>query len=209
VGPGVKVTFYGIWGMVTEPLYADAAQTPLSTTLQTSLEPGDSILVNVDYNAAFNAAGTLPDEVTVIVDEADLESECHEDNNSLTKMVEPSMALADLRVQLGIASDDDCPMPTVQTTVINDGAAPASNVVVRYYAGDPNAGGTYLHEEVVVGPIDGNGGMKTFTAKIAVFPDNLSILIFAIVDPDDAIPECNDGNNKDAADNKIECGQIN
>ncbi|MEZ4307462.1 MAG: VCBS repeat-containing protein [Polyangiaceae bacterium] len=209
VGPGVIVTFYGIWNGVTEPLYADAAQTPLTYVLQSSLEPGDSIIVSVDYNAAFNAAGTLPDEVIAIVDEADAESECHEDNNSLSKKVEPSMPLADLRIELGIATTGTCPSPEVETTVINDGAAPASNILVRYYAGDPNAGGTFLHQQVVPGPLAEAGGMVTFTAAIPNFPENLSILIYGIVDPEDAIPECNDANNKDAADNKIECDGVN
>ncbi len=124
VGPGVVVTYYGIWGVTEEPLYADAMMTPLTATLQSSLEPGDSILVNVSYNAAFNAAGVLPDEVKVVVDEADVESECIEDNNALTKKVEPSMQLADLLLELGIATDGTCPMPEVETTVINEGAAP-------------------------------------------------------------------------------------
>lgn len=209
VGPGVVVTYHGIWAGVKEPLYADAAMTPLTTTIQSSLEPGDSIQLSVTYDAAFNAAGTLPDEIEVVVDEADVETECVEDNNALTKKVEPTMPLADLRIQLGVVNDGTCPMPEVPTTVINDGAAPASNVLVRYYAGDPGAGGTFLHEQVVAGPIDPNGGTASFVAKIPSFPNNLSILIYGIVDPDDAIPECNDGNNKDSADNKIECGQIN
>ena len=206
VGPGVKLTFYGLWGATEEPLYTDAAKTPLTSTLQSSLEPGDSILVSVSYDASFNTAGTLPDKVRVVVDEAKVESECHEDNNELVKDVTPSMQVADLRLDLGLASDADCPSPTVETTVINDGAAPASNVVVRYYSGDPNAGGTYLHEETVAGPIAPNGGTTTFTATIANFPNDLSILVYGIVDPDDAITECNDGNNKDAADNKVLCG---
>jgi hypothetical protein len=209
VGPGVKVTYKGIWGGSETPLYADAMMTALSATIQSSLEPGDSILLSVDYDAANNAPGTLPDQIKLIVDEDNVAAECHEDNNSMTKKVEPSMPLADLRLDLGIANDASCPSPTVDTTVINDGAAPASNVVVRYYAGDPNVGGTFLHQEIVAGPIDPNGGKQSFTAKIDNFPDNLSILIYGIVDPDDAIPECNDGNNKDAASNKIECGQVN
>ena len=209
VGPGVVVSFHGTWGMVTEPLYSDAMMTPLTATLQSSLEPGDSLLLNVDYNAMFNAAGSLPDEVQVVVDEADVESECKEDNNALTKVVEPSMPLADLRIDLGIATDGTCPMPEVETTVINEGAADAAGVLVRYYAGDPNAGGSPLHEEIVPGVVAANGGVVTFTATIPNFPDNLSILIHGIVDPDDSIPECNDGNNKDAAENKIECGIIN
>jgi hypothetical protein len=208
VGPGVVVTFYGVWGMTTEPLYADAMMMPLTATIQSSLEPGDSIILSVDYNAANNPAGTLPDEIKVVVDEADVESECKEDNNALTKPVEPSMPLADLRIELGLVTDANCPKPEVPTTVFNDGAAPASNVVVRYYSGDPNAGGTVLQEQVVPGPIDPNSSVS-FTATINAFPDNLSILIYGIVDPDDLIAECNDGNNKDAADSKVECGEIN
>jgi hypothetical protein len=41
------------------------------------------------------------------------------------------------------------------------------------------------------------------------FPQNLSILVYAIVDPDNTIDECNDGNNKDDAANKIECSTVN
>jgi hypothetical protein len=209
VGPGVTVTFYGVWAGVTEPLYADASQTPLTATLQASLEPGDSVIVSVAYDAIFNTTGTLPDDVLVIVDELDLESECVESNNSLVAPVVASMPLADLRLELGAANGATCPSPQITTTIINDGAAPAQNVLVRYYAGDPNAGGTFLHEEVVVGPIVENGGSTTFTATLPGFPNNLSILVYGIVDPDDAIAECNDGNNKDAADNKVECGQVN
>ncbi len=209
VGPGVVVGFEGVWGMTTEPLYADAMMKALTATIQSSLEPGDSIILSVTYDAAFNAAGTLPEEIHVIVDPADVETECKEDNNALNKKVEPTMPLADLRIELGLANDDNCPKPEVATTIINDGAAAASDVLVRYYAGDPNAGGTFLHEQVVPGPIDPNGGSVAFTASISTFPDNLSILIYGIVDPDDTIAECNDGNNKDSADNKIECGQIN
>ena len=209
VGPGVVVAFHGKWGMVTEPLFADAMMTPLVTTLQSSLEPGDSILVSVVYDTVYNQAGTLPDEVVVVVDDGDAETECKEDNNALAAKVAPSMPLADLRIELGAANGGACPAPEIATTVVNDGAAPAADVLVRYYAGDPNAGGTFLHQVVVAGPIAPNGGSVSFAAKIPAFPDNLSILVYGIVDPDDAIPECNDGNNKDAADNKVECGQIN
>ncbi len=60
------------------------------------------------------------------MDEADVESECLEDNNTLTQPVEATMLLADLRLILGVATDGSCPMPKVETTVINDGAAPAT-----------------------------------------------------------------------------------
>ncbi len=63
VGPGVQITYYGVWGMTEEPLYADAQKNPLVFTLQNSLEPGDSIQVSVDYDAVYNSAGTVPDKI--------------------------------------------------------------------------------------------------------------------------------------------------
>ena len=210
VGPGVVVTFYGHWNAqnLDEPLYGPG-MVPITSVLQTSLEPGFSVIVTVSYDAANNAPGVLPDEVRVVVDEADVERECNESNNELAAPGDPGMASADLRVLLGAASAATCPTPTVETTVINDGSAPASNVVVRYYAGDPSQGGTAIHDEVVPGPIDPYGGSVTFTASLAGFPKGLDILVYAVVDPDGVIAECNDGNNKDAADNKVQCVDIN
>jgi hypothetical protein len=40
------------------------------------------------------------------------------------------------------------------------------------------------------------------------FPDGLDVTIFAVVDPNDTIAECNDGNNGDAADASILCGGV-
>ena len=62
VGPGVVIAFYGIWNAsgLDTPLYADAAMTPLTFALTLPLQPGQSILVTVTYDAANNAPGTLP-----------------------------------------------------------------------------------------------------------------------------------------------------
>lgn len=210
VGPGVVVTFYGEWlnPALSEALHANMMQAPLTATLQGSIEPGGTALVTVTYDAANNAPNALPDTVRVVVDEANKERECNEANNEVTQKVDPGMQQADLRVLLGVASGVTCPSPQVETTVLNDGSAPASDIVVRYYAGDPNQGGTAIYNQVVPGPIP-PGGNATFTANIMGFPSNLSILIYAVVDPDNAIMECNDGNNKDAADNKVICNTVN
>lgn len=211
VGPGVVLTFYGVWlnPALDEPLYANLMQVPLTAVIQSSIEPGGSILVTVSYAAANNAPGVLPDSVRVVVDEANQAHECDETNNEKTSPVDPGMPLPDLRLTLGLANAALCPTPTIDTTVINDGSAPASNVVVRYYAGDPNQGGGAIHEELVPGPIPGGGGTVDVTASLSNFPKNLLITIYAIVDPDNVIAECNDGNNKAAAPNKIECIGVN
>lgn len=209
VGPGVVVTFYGAWQAqsLTEPLYADAMQTPLTYVLQSSLEPGGSIVIAVDYDALNNAPGVVPDEIRVVVDEANGERECNEMNNELTQPVMAGNQAADLRIELGAVGINMCPSPSLPTTVYNDGSLPASNVVVRYYAGDPNQGGTAFHDELVAGPI-APGGSTTFTTSLTGFPTNLSVLVYAIVDPDNAIAECNDGNNKAAAADKAVCTSI-
>jgi hypothetical protein len=209
VGPGVVVTFYGGWTTpaLMEALHADTMGTPLTYTLTSSLEPGGSIVVAVDYDAANNSPGVVPDEIRVVVDEGNTQRECNEMNNELTQPVMAGNQAADLRLTLGAVGIAGCPAPDLVTTVYNDGSMPASNVVVRYYAGDPNQGGTAFHDELVAGPIL-PGGSTMFTASLTGFPSNLSVLVYAIVDPDNAIPECNDGNNKAAATGKAVCTSI-
>ncbi|MFT3764668.1 MAG: CARDB domain-containing protein [Minicystis sp.] len=210
VGPGVVVTFYGAWQAqaLMEALNADNMGTPLTYTLQSSLEPGGSIVISVSYDAMNNSPGVVPDEIRVVVDEAMKERECNEMNNELTQPVMAGNQAADLRIQLGSVAINGCPSPGLPTTVFNDGSMPASNVVVRYYAGDPNQGGVAFHDELVAGPIPASGSTM-FTATLTGFPKNLSVLVYAIVDPDNAIPECNDGNNKAAAADKAVCTSIN
>jgi len=206
VGPGVVIAFYGEWsGGPNEPLYADALQTPLTTVLATNIDPGDSILLTVSYDAANNSPGVLPGMVRAVVDDTNVQRECIENNNELVAPVTPGEVGPDLRVDLGIASEGTCPTPTVLTTVYNDGSAPASNIVVRYYAGDPNAGGTAVHEETIAGPLD-PGQSVMLNPQISKFPPGLLVLLYAIVDPANTIAECNDGNNKDEAENKVTCG---
>lgn len=205
VGPGVVIRYYGEWAGADgpEPLL-DEGGAPLQAEIQTSIEPHSSLMLTVSYSAANNVAGELPARLRAVVDEDDAERECNEDNNAQTFVVEAGDARPDLRVQIGTVDRGGCPSPRVPTTVFNGGSAPVSNVKVRYYAGDPAQGGTPLHEEIVPGPIE--PGMSTsFTANLDSFPLYLSILIHGVVDPDNEIDECNDGNNGDAAENKVEC----
>ena len=213
VGPGVRVVFEGDFGGTVEPLL-DGAGAPLEVVLTASLEPGRSVFLSVSYDRANSPRNVLPDSVIAVVDPATgaspngAERECVETNNSLTVAVEAGALRADLRVELGApVLDCDARTATVPTTVVNDGTAPASNVVVRYFAGDPSMGGTQLHEETIPGPI-APGASVTLDAVIADFPQNRSIRIFATVDPDDAVEECNDANNTASAPNAVICPTI-
>lgn len=139
----------------------------------------------------------------MVVDEANGERECNEANNELTQPVKPGAQAADLRVTLGAVAQR-LPAPGPADHDPQRGSLPASNVVVRYYLGDPNQGGTAFHEEQVAGPIAA-GGSQSLTASLAGYPIWLSVLVYAIVDPDNAIAECNDGNNKASATDKAAC----
>jgi subtilase family serine protease len=92
--------------------------------------------------------------------------------------------------------------------VHNQGTAPATGIIVRYYAGNPSQGGTALFDEPVPGTLAA-GDQVSFDVTIPGFPSGLEVEIWAVVDPDDAIAECNDGNNGDAAGTKILCSDIN
>ncbi|WP_437775109.1 CARDB domain-containing protein [Sorangium sp. So ce1097] len=210
VGPGVVIGFHGEWDSpaVAEPLH-DADLDPLQAVLTTSIEPHSSLLLTVSYSAANNAQGALPARVRAVVDEGGVERECNEDNNELTAPLDAGSARPDLQIEIGRVTDAKCQMQEVDvpTTIVNAGSAPASDVRVRYYAGDPGQGGTVLHEEIVPGPI-APGESVDLTANIGEFPWNLSILIYGVVDPDGAIDECNDGNNRDAASDKVVCQRV-
>lgn len=111
----------------------------------------------------------------------------------------PELSQDDVPVLVG----GTCPTRTFETTVRNLGGVEARDVVVRYYVGDPTAGGAAIHDELVPGPIP-PGGMVTFTASVA-FPTR-SAFVYAVVDPDDRVFERDDANNTDSTDERIECG---
>jgi hypothetical protein len=205
VGPGVIVAFRGTWDAGLENL-EDAAGDPIVVQLQQSLEPGDSTFVTVTYDSTVHDPAELPQSVTVVVDDTELENECVEDNNETTEDVEAGDALADLRIDVGAVAG--CPDPTVAVTVTNEGAAPASDVLVRLYAGDPSQGGLVLEEETIAGPL-APGDSVDLDVVLSSFPSSQSIVVWGVVDPDDTIPECDDADNRDPADDAHSCGGPN
>jgi hypothetical protein len=205
VGADVPVALVGTWSdpALTEPL-RDATGAPLRVTLGTALEARGVRFLSLRYDPMDNGREDLPDTVEVTVDPDMAERECREDNNSLTAPVEGSDSIADLRVEIGTVAGP-CPSKTFELTVFNEGATAASNVLVRLYAGDPNAGGTPFHDELIAGPIAA-GGMATVTAS-TLFPD-VNARVFAVVDPLGTVEECNDGNNTFATTDFVDCGTI-
>lgn len=203
VGPDVVIGFEGTWvtPALSEPLYADAAMTPLTTTLGRTLEPGSSVIVTVTYDAMFNSPGVLPNTVRVLADSLMSERECVEDDNALEREVTAGGPTPDLAIELGTVAGL-CPGRTFETIVRNVGSTSASDIVVRYYFGDPSAGGMAVLDQTIAGPI-APGGMVTITPTISL--PARAVTVFAVVDPDDRIEECDDSNNSDSSD-PIECG---
>ncbi len=202
---GALVGFLGNWGAagLTEPLYADAAATPLVGTLGVPVLPGGSAFVRALYNAANNTPLVLPNNVTVVLDGPNAEQECQEANNTSTLQVQGGNQTVDLRVAVGMAQQlPQC--PTVVTTIFNDGASVASGVLVRFYAGDPDRGGYVLHDEVLAEPIPA-GEQRTVTPVFQNFPQGRAVQLWAVVNPTRSSGECNGGNNQAGAPGSIQC----
>ena len=201
------VGFYGVWTAAPlDEALLDGGAAPITATVTQALEPGDVVFVTVSYNSANNTPGVLPDLVRAVVDDTDLSRECDEANNSVEKDVTAGLQVPDLTIEIGVVTAS-CPDPVVPTTVTNIGSSPASNYVVRYYAGNPAAGGSALQEVTRPGPL-APGASDSFDTPLTTFPENRTVVVWGVVDPDNAIEECNDGNNSDAADNAVGCGVI-
>jgi hypothetical protein len=80
----------------------------------------------------------------------------------------------------------------VTVTVYNDGAATAEAVVVRIYAGDPSQGGKAVGELTLPEPIAAGGSQQ---ATITLERLQRDVTLYGVVDPADAVIECNDANN--------------
>jgi hypothetical protein len=209
VGADIPVALFGEWdaGPTMEPLYADGAMTPLVVTLGRTLEAGASLILTVPYDSSTSTLGTLPDRIRVVVDPPStgaplgVERECIETDNEQSIVVEGGALVADLEVEL-TGPTGECPVLTFGATVTNRGSTEASALVVRFYAGDPSTGGRLLGEETIAGPL-APGASASVTSPLEIL--GTGIQIFVVVDPDDTVLECNDGNNVDASTDRYGC----
>jgi hypothetical protein len=213
VGPGVQVSFYGIWVGVEEALLGEGG-VPLTANLSDGVEPGRSIIETVPF-AVVNQTGrtTLPDDVRVVVDTGGenpafgAERECDEANNDRIEPIEAGEELADLSLVVGEATVDcGTNVATAVVTVTNSGVATANNVVVHLFAGNPAQGGTRIGDTVLaeLGP----GVSVTVSVSAPDFPKNRAITIWGFVDPGDTIEECNEADSTEPADNDVECREV-
>jgi hypothetical protein len=202
VGPGIEVSFFGTWGGVESPLMTNSG--PLTVPLTTSLEAGGVVFLVARYDATGMTPSGLPDSVRAAIDAANVERECRESNNDAVATLTTGASEADLRLVIDTVSSA-CPAPLVSFTVFNDGSAPVTDPVVRFFAGNPSAGGVSIQTVTVTGTVPA-GGQLSFQQSLTV-PETM-FQLYGVVDPNDVVPECNDGNNGAVHPTLIDCSQF-
>jgi len=112
-------------------------------------------------------------------------------------------ALASARANLSISSGDislSKPMPqanesvTISATVHNIGYDTASNIVVRYYLGDPSSGGMQIGSDQTIPSLTPNYSVPV--SVTASFTGTGNKTIFVVADPDNLISETSKADNK-------------
>lgn len=83
---------------------------------------------------------------------------------------------------------------TITATIHNIGNADANDVVVQFFDGDPDNGGTQIEDDQTIDSTGGNGG--TETAQVEWTAISGSHDIYVIVDPYDDISESDENNNE-------------
>jgi subtilase family serine protease len=105
----------------------------------------------------------------------------------------PSRLLADLAILPGDVTTASAygvagqPL-TISAVVRNRGGLPASNVKVSLYDGDPSAGGKWLLDTVVPGPLPARTGVATATFSWTAYPEGEHTL-YAVANSDFTIEE--------------------
>ncbi len=115
-------------------------------------------------------------------------------------------ALAEARSNLAVSSSGitfSNSMPqsgattTISAVISNTGYDNASNVIVRFYLGDPASGGTQIGTDQIIPFITlGSSAQASITAS---FTGTGGKTIFVVVDPDNLISETSKADNKASA----------
>ncbi|MCH2110716.1 MAG: VCBS repeat-containing protein, partial [Polyangiaceae bacterium] len=206
VGPGVVVSFYGTWDGSEEPLLRANGE-PLLFTLSKSLEPKAVLIASVAFDLRNQGnQTTLPNSIRVEIDSENevmtgygAERECDESNNSTSATVEAGETQPDLVVSTE-TSDYNCSsgLAEVGLRLENVGSRGAEGFDVDFYAGDPAQGGSFLHRESFSESLAPGATITPIVEFSAIRAENA--IIWAIVNPEQSLSECNYANNLGPAD---------
>ena len=212
VGPDAEISFMGSWGDETETL-KNASDQDIKIKLGTSLEPKKTIYLTLpdSYSPSGNNRAVLPDSITARVDANSIETECNdenygEDNNSRTTLIKPISPRPDLSV-VGLAAA--CSVANdvkVDVEIANNGSRAVTDPVVAIFSGDPTSGGIEIKRTTYDGEVKADAS-ATLTIDNIKIAQGRQTKLYAVVDPDNRIAECSDGDNSKSAA-PLQCGTI-
>ena len=179
-----------------------------ATQVLASIAPGGSTTATLTWSAVPDSNDKL---LYVVVDPANKIAEFSKTDNSAFNVV-PILSLPDLAIASGDISLSPAFPKTGQSVnilahVSNLGAQGATNVLVRAYDGDPNAGGVQIGTDQVIASISGFGTAVVsipWSAGNAVARHS----IFVWVDPLQAVLERNRANNIAEHDFAVQNGDL-
>ena len=103
------------------------------------------------------------------------------------------IGLSDADIDFDIATPSDNDTVTISATVGNLGNTDLTDVAVRFYDGDPGAGGVQIGSDYIIVSL---GGISAGVAQVVWTPGSGGQHdIYVIVDPDNAIEEQHENNN--------------
>ena len=170
-----------------------------------SIDPGGSSYVQVSSSLQVGEH-----TIYVILDKDNSVAESDETNNAATKTftvgaaVDLSVSASDITFSSLNTKEGDS--VTVSTQVRNVAPGTARNVVVRFYLGDPAAGGTQIGSDIILPavPAGSTAAVSTqWNSTGHAGNDN----IYIVVDPDDRIAELSEHNNKAFVTLKVAAAQ--
>jgi len=215
VGEGIRLAFEGEWAGERRAL-ADPQGRPLELRTPVGLDPDARLPLRVSYQPLSDPTlspaqqATPPERVWAIIDleegsDFGRERECDEGNNERSaELNEREERLAELRVEVLELSSDYCPNVTLNLLIHNEGAAPAQQVTLSLYQGDPLAGGARL-DRVTLPSFIPPGSSLAFEWLSDRLPYGREVQLWVAIDPANLIPECAEDNNLGAAPRPIRC----
>ncbi len=167
----------------------------VGNTAVPSLGAGNSTAVQLPTN--FTAGSHT---VYVILDRANYVAEGNEANNTTTKTVQVGGGLIDLSVAgSDMTFSPEYPVEgnlvNINAAVHNLGEGDAKNILVRFYLGDPDAGGTKIGGDITIPSLLAGSTIPISTTWNSTGKKGNNT-IFVKADPLDAIAESNEANNK-------------
>lgn len=178
---------------VTVRLYVD----DISAGEETIAAIGSLKTLNVTFTLTNLSAGIHQIRATVDPDNTLLEGD--ETNNSLTQSIEVKERIDLIASSSGIYFSNKNPKEGeiihMTAVIYNARESTANNVMVRFYDGNPNAGGIQIGGDGIIATIPGGGTGQTDWISYNTFGKSGRHTVYVVVDPANTIEEMDELNN--------------